>query len=324
MNRKQKIKRFFIKCKNIFLNTEKHLKSTYTTFCENWKKYPFLSSTIALIFLIALFYPTATFFFEETGKNAMGELLKVVLTVIVAICGLYALRLNANRIKVMSKGNTDTRFNNAVTQLGSENEAVALGGVYALHEIARENEYTYLNVVHDILCGYVRSESVARYRKFEKEKKQGEKLIPSIVIQAIISLLFPGKNIEERLYDDFRSHLYNSILINYNFYGTKINRANFNGAKIDDCFFTEAKMSDTLFIGTKLTDCNFEKAKISFSQFQGVEIDNQCSFDKAILNNSNFHETRIDKEHKIWKIIKKDKSNILDRYIDDLRNPDKK
>lgn len=254
----------------------------------------------------------------------MGELLKVVLTVIVAIGGLYALRLNANRIKVMSKGNTDTRFNNAVSQLGSENEAVALGGVYALHEIARENEYTYLNVVHDILCGYVRSESVARYRKFEKEKKQGEKLIPSIVIQAIISLLFPGKNIEERLYDDFRSHLYNSILIDYSFYGAKIDDANFNGAKIDDCFFTEAKMSDTLFIGTKLTDCNFENAEICYSQFRGVKIDVECDFKGVKIKNSNFHKTRIDTEHKIWEIIKKDKSNILDRYIDDLRNPDKK
>lgn len=254
----------------------------------------------------------------------MGELLKVVLTVIVAIGGLYALRLNANRIKVMSKGNTDTRFNNAVSQLGSENEAVALGGVYALHEIARENEETYLEVVHDILCGYVRSESVARYRKFEKEKKQGEKLIPSIVIQAIISLLFPRKNIKERLYDDFRSHLYNSILINYNFYGTKINRANFNGAKIDDCFFTEAKMSDTLFIGTKLTDCNFKNAEICYSQFRGIKINNQCNFDKAILNNSNFHNTQIHDEHKIWEIIKKNKSNILDRFVEDLRNPDKK
>lgn len=320
MNRKQKIKRSFIKCKNIFLNSEKHLKSTYTTFCENWKKYPFLSSTIALIFLIALFYPTATFFFEETGKNAMGELLKVVLTVIVAICGLYALRLNANRIKVMSKGNTDTRFNNAVTQLGSENEAVALGGVYALHEIARENEYTYLNVVHDILCGYIRSESVARYKKHEKENTN-EELAPSIVIQTIIDLLFPHRDAEEFLYRNLRSHLYNSILIRYNFYGSIINYGNFNGSKIIDCGLDETIIRNTFFVSAKIECCRLEDAKISHSQFLGVKIDDKCNFNRIQINNSNFHNTQIHDEHKIWEIIKKNKSNILDRFVEDLRNP---
>jgi hypothetical protein len=49
-------------------------------------------------------------------------------------------------------------FKNAIEHLGNKEPAIILGGIYALHQIAKDNE-EYSNQVFEILCSYIREET---------------------------------------------------------------------------------------------------------------------------------------------------------------------
>ena len=59
----------------------------------------------------------------------------------------------------MEKGNVAERFKNAIEHLGHESVSVRLGGIYALHHIAQEEE-NYRKRVFEILCAHIRETTV--------------------------------------------------------------------------------------------------------------------------------------------------------------------
>ncbi len=122
---------------------------------------------IVLIYLLVYYFSFLSQFFEK--DNASGELFKVVLTTIGGIGALIALYYAARRVQAMEKGNVDTRFNNAVGHLGSENPTVILGAVHALHQISIKHK-SYTQVIHNLFCSYLRENSAKFYEKSEYEK----------------------------------------------------------------------------------------------------------------------------------------------------------
>jgi len=57
------------------------------------------------------------------------------------------------------KAQIDERFKNAIEHLGSDKEPIILGGIAELHQIAKEDCKKYAEVVFNILCSYIRTET---------------------------------------------------------------------------------------------------------------------------------------------------------------------
>jgi len=187
------------------------------------------------------------------NNNPQGELFKVVLTSIGGLAALFVLYYTALRVRVMEKGNVEIRFNNAVGHLGSENPAVVLGGIHALHEIAVEND-NYRRIVHNLFCSYLRENSAKLYEKIDFEKTPD---YCPVIVQTLINYLFKPYNNRDSVYKDFKSDLSFSTLKNCNFYNLKIKNANFSHCILENCRFNFGALTGCYFRDAILKKCDF-------------------------------------------------------------------
>ena len=93
----------------------------------------------------------------ETDRGALVELVRVALTLAVGVGGAVALVVAYRKQKRAEEDNEPkhARFGNAAAQLGSEQAAVRLAGVYAMANLADEWPAQRQQCV-DVLCAYLR------------------------------------------------------------------------------------------------------------------------------------------------------------------------
>lgn len=65
------------------------------------------------------------------------------------------LRVNQKTLETTQQGQITERFSKAIEQLGSDNLAIRLGGIYALERIARDSAYDHWTVM-EVLTAYIR------------------------------------------------------------------------------------------------------------------------------------------------------------------------
>ena len=74
-------------------------------------------------------------------------------------------------VEVSVEGQITERFTKAVEQLGSDNTAISLGGIYALERIAKDSEKDHWPVM-EVLTAYVRENSLRWYPKTRQLAKR--------------------------------------------------------------------------------------------------------------------------------------------------------
>lgn len=228
-----------------------------------------LSITICNLEIISLFlYP------DNQDRN--GEVVKLTLSVIGGIgvlLGLYIAHKRAmitektvenqsKQLEHAQKSQIDERFKNAVEHLGSDKEAIILGGVVELHQIAQENSKTYGEVVFNILTSFIRSQTDCTIVESKDIKKA--------VIQTICDYLFKNKKGD--------NYPYNGYIAN-------LESVNLRSINLDDADLTNANLYDSFLPSCKNT--NYEKANLrSCVFFDGtIEI---CNFTNADLFQTKF------------------------------------
>ena len=162
--------------------------------------------------------------FFGNAKYTPAEMLKYI----GIICGAFIVlgtmqtgnktnQLTLESNKLTRKGQLDNRFVESSKLIASNNTSEILSGIYALHQIAveasKDEEMNgYVKVINDILCAYIRENSIIEIDKAHYVYKviKTENLKPQIVIQTIIDLLF---NIDDEIYQNYLSDLSHSVLI---------------------------------------------------------------------------------------------------------------
>lgn len=168
---------------------KKVLESTKTT----------IVLSIIIIALLPFCLETFVYNFEclagylyGTGVDNKGKLLTVILTTIGGLGALWGLCLNNQRLKqqirqvneqvrqnnIAIQNSNDKRFGEAIGYLNDDNEGIAIGGVYALYQLAKEDE-RYAPIITNIFCNYVNDNT-------DKQDKKS--------YQTILSLLFSKDN----------------------------------------------------------------------------------------------------------------------------------
>lgn len=225
---------------------------------------------------IVLFYidPIGVFLYPvNPDRNA--EVVKLVLSIIGGIgvlLGLYIAHKRAviteksvdnqsKQFEHAQKSQIDERFKNAVEHLGSDKEAIILGGVVELHQIAQVNEETYGKVVFNILTSYVRSQTDC----LNVDPKE----IKHAVIQTICDYLFKDK---EHIHYPYKDLIANLESVNLN--TINLDNADLSGTQLYDSFlpsckntnYEKANLRSCVFFNGNIENNNFKKALRRFTE----------------------------------------------------------
>ena len=163
---------------------------------------------ILLILLFIINFETiANYFYGDENLSNKGQLLGTALTAIGGICVIWGLYLNNKKVAEQTRQNdiavqnsNDKRFGEAIGYLNDNNEGIAIGGAYALYQLAREDK-RYAPIITNIFYNYVVDNNA------DEESTK--------TFQIIISLLFSENNPfisdKELVFNDFKfqnRHMY--------------------------------------------------------------------------------------------------------------------
>lgn len=269
-------------------------------------KYIFLIIILSCIFLGILFYrlDAHIVLFGDTS-SALGEYVKTVATVLGGALVLLGLWINNRRVaeqirqnNISEKAQLNTRFKDAATLLGSENVSSILSGIYALNQIALEasigdkRQRGYVNIVHDILCAYVR-ENTDTITNQENGKAWRVNKKPAIVIQTVMKVLFKNDGF---IYSNLNTDLSDCVIedvildeaymVNVDFSRTKFIRATMKNATLISCFLTDSFIDDVKFESSVFKKVIFDCSHIRNTSFVDSQMQD-CDFWDVILSDVN-------------------------------------
>jgi uncharacterized protein YjbI with pentapeptide repeats len=280
--------------------------------CLHFLKKPatYIIASIAIIVIALIsFYPNIVEFLFPDGADTTNspnfEIMKFSAYIIGGILLVWQIYLTNLRTKaaestakashknlmILEKGQVQERFKNAITHLGSENEAVNLGAVYTLHHIAKDCSELRKSVF-DILCSYIReTTSKQTYQDLGKT---------SIKIQSILNLLFIDKD-ERSIYMDFKANLQDAWLVKSHLSDAIILQAQMKGVNL-----STANCSRINLKGSDLSGANLNKINLKFANLQMAILDRtnlqQANLEYSIVNKakirrSNLHLATLDRSH---------------------------
>lgn len=238
---------------------------------KNWndfiafKKFKYTLFAIAVIavgILLCTSDSISTTLYGEDNPEAKGKVLATYLSIIGGACVIYGLYLNNKKIgeqtrqnNIAEKTNIDKRFGDAVGYLNSDNDGIAIGGAYALFQIAKEDE-RYKSIVANIFCDFIS----ANFSSGNKTRLIG--VVKELLLQNLDTVFIKTELV-----------LRNISFENDRFHG----KANF---RFKDCFFEgvffnvlEFAHFDSCKINkSHLTDC--KKIDIIHSEISSIDIRN--------------------------------------------------
>ena len=199
-----------------------------------------------------------------------------------------------DQAKNASKQIAAEQFKNAVDHLGSKKQAVVLGGVHALHNLATTFPKEYSKQVFEVLCSFIREETgkqdyqdqveaklaaeeESRQKDAKSQKTDTESApIPTpskpteqprttslIVIQTIIDKLF-REDVELEAVDKETG----KKLILYRNHQAKLSEAFLRGVNFREAHLEDADLTKANLQGVHLTDANLQEARLNEANLQ--------------------------------------------------------
>jgi hypothetical protein len=209
---------------------------------------------------------------------------------LIAIISLFfihkRLKNQERQIDLQINQRVDGRFNSAIGLLGSSETSARTGTIYALHELALEEE-KYRQQIVQILCSHIRSKTN------EQEYKKNHEERPSNEIQTTLNLLFK----EEKcgLYtQDFakvtefpRADLSHAYLVKADFRYAQCQGAGFGGAQCQRASFRGAQCQEANFLGAQCQGAHFWGAQCQGAYFSKAQYQEAC-FSEAQYQEAGF------------------------------------
>jgi hypothetical protein len=223
---------------------------------------------------------------EDDTRKTVAQIIGGAVFLIGLLLTFNSYRLNVEKQNLDREGQITDRFTKAVTQLGGEEIAVRLGGLYALERIARDSPKDHWPIM-EIISAYIREKSpkydltlIPYLSKSEREKMVSDSNKPiKTDVQAALTII--GRRIIEQ--DPSGSHI--NLRASY-LYDADLKGANLQNADLSKTDLTSADLSDA-----KLTGANFISAELSGADFHRAHLDS-VQFDHANLIFADFSDVK--------------------------------
>ncbi len=259
----------------------------------------FLTIIFFLIFDISIFHRIK--FIDTESKVTYTSIGSGFIAIIAIYLFYQRLEKQQKQIDTQINQRVDDRFNSAIDLLGSSETSVRTGAIYALHELAIEEE-KYRRQIAQILCSHIHSKTN------ESEYKKTHSKRPSNEIQTTIDLLFKEKGLYTKKFAraaEFpKANLSHACLMGVDFKGAQCQKANFANAQYQKANFCSAQCQWVNFFMAQCQGANFMFAQCQMVDFwvaqcqgvdfrsaqcQGVDfLDTQCQ--GAVFSNAKFDQ----------------------------------
>ena len=237
----------------------------------------------------------------------VNEYRRTLAQIIGGLALLFGLYLTWRRIaatetsvEIANESQVTERFTRAIDQLGSEQIAIRLGGIYALERIARDSQKDHWTVV-EVLTAFVRERSGPLRDELEKLKlreQQGKDLADEgpptapTDIQAALTVL--GRRTWLESEGSSLLDLSNSYLRRANLGGANLRRANLikadlSEANLGGANLRRANLGRANLIKANLIKANLRRANLGRANLIKANL-HEANLSRAFLIEANLHE----------------------------------
>ncbi len=206
--------------------------------------------------------------------------------------------------RIAAQGQVDERFSRAVEQLGHAAQAVRMGGLYGLEQIAREKE-EYRRQIFEVLAGFVRARATIEYEENKKDEKSppvAKRAKPrpqKIDVETAIKILARSAKEDERWVEDgeiFLIDLSGTDLRDLILTGQHLDRFDFRGARLSDentgINLIKATLSGANLILATLTNARLEEAVLTGAYLAHATLTG-AHLDSATLTGAELYEANL-------------------------------
>ena len=221
----------------------------------------------------------------HTDNNKFDKIMRVstlIISFVVACVLISQFNQTNKQIGIQEKGKSADRFRDGIELLGTSSDAITLGGIYLLNNLAHEYPNEYAAQVFEIFCGYLRTDSKQNWFD-HRQVYRDSNIIDSLILSQYI---FPNKyqTIIDKVFKDSTMFYRNSIGKNYK---VDLRGACFINADLSKVNFEGANLESSKMCWSKLDSSNFESANLRFADLK------ESSFIKTILVRAKLHGAKL-------------------------------
>ncbi|MCL2623368.1 MAG: pentapeptide repeat-containing protein [Planctomycetaceae bacterium] len=183
-------------------------------------------------------------------------------------------------------------FTSAINQLQSDMNAVVLGGVHILDNLAKNNPEVYGKPVYEILCSVIKdANNKGRFLSACEmcEEKDRNVWSPAPFVKTILDILFRNTTSQE-IYP-YPANLSSARLIGVNLDGVNLQKADLRNADFGRISLRGANLQ-----GADLTRADLHRASLNDAIMQGADL-SDADLHRARLFDTNLQETNLQKAH---------------------------
>ncbi|WP_166791037.1 pentapeptide repeat-containing protein [Cryobacterium glucosi] len=258
------------------------MKSAKDAFADHWRIVLILVGLLAFVAAVA-YVPER--WVDQSSGLAIADRITAVAGVrqsvvfmgggLLALVGIYYTHQRSiveratNRLQQDS--NYTDRYTAAITQLGSDNLTIRLGGVYALERIARDSTGDR-ETVEDVLAAFVRMDAPRAAKELEVNDPQVLFSAPVDILAAatVLSRRDVKLQIGDRQIDLSGAQLGSVEMVN----ATSLNDVSLSGANLHRALLMSAYMSGANLFDTNLRSANLVEANLTTSWLLGTHLEN--------------------------------------------------
>ena len=251
---------------------------------------------LGIIFAVGIGIPISIDIYQNWQNIAPQErsqigitLIQTVATIVGGIAIFWNIVLSRRQLAASQEHNITERFSVAVEQLGHEQTAVRIGGIYSLERIAQDSPRDYWTVM-EILAAFIRDQlNFQAWDELPEKPKASKDITPAIIVlgtrqppESPIYLQRCDFRKCSFMQDDFRgAQFHKSHFGQANFFGANLMRANFYHSDLSEANLKQANLSETNLTQAKLinadvTNCCFRDTDLSnanLSNAKGLTIE---------------------------------------------------
>ena len=185
--------------------------------------------------------------------------------------------------ELTESGSIAERFKNAIEHLGNGFPSVRLGGAYALHHIAQEEE-DYRKRVFEILCAHIRETTT--HPEYRPRNAGSTEIKPTIEIQSILDLLFIGAQVQ-KIYKGLYVNLDGADLYGARFLSANLQQASLWDTNLQNAILVGVNLHGAYLVRAKLQNANLWDANLQGAHLVGANLQN------ADLNHVNLTDANL-------------------------------
>ncbi|EKU97317.1 putative low-complexity protein [Leptolyngbya sp. PCC 7375] len=253
--------------------------------CDNWIG-P-VGLILGVTFAVTIGIPTGIDIYQnwqnldpKDRSQAGITLIQTVATIVGGIAIFWNIVLSRRQLAASQEQNITERFSVAVEQLGHEQTAVRIGGIYSLERIAQDSPRDYWTVM-EILAAFIRDRrNWIAWEDLPEEPKIEKDITPAIIVLGRCDRTRQPPNSPIYLQScDFRrcafindnfpntlfhkSHFGQANLSGSNFQGSSFRRSNLTDANLKNADLSETNLTKAKLTRADVTHCNFQNADLS-------------------------------------------------------------